>query len=132
MKLELVSFEVAKILKEKGFNIPSGKMYQTPVGNLINPEYSYKSDIQAPTLALVQKWLRGVHDIYVTIGYEGEDSDSYCFAYTIQHENTSSKEKKLYKRMITDYSRQANSGYWDTYEQALEQGIIEALKLLNK
>ena len=73
---DYVSFEIAKLLKEKGFDEPCGSAY-TPEGqyrlscylgpvhrkirNSEASEYSYGPT--APTLQMVMKWLREVHKI---------------------------------------------------------------------
>jgi|SRR5690554_5239335 len=61
----------------------------------------YFEACSAPTQTILQKWLREVHDIRVLI-YEGDKP-----YLTYQH----------------NYSR----GHFDTYEEALEEGLYEAL-----
>jgi hypothetical protein len=64
---DYVSFEVAKLLEEKGFNRVVFKN---------SPHYAYNADGQfsgpswdaeypAPTLQMAMKWLRKVHEIFI-------------------------------------------------------------------
>ena len=63
-----VSFEIAKLLKEKGFNEPCLMCY-TSDGKLGNYGHyrSYKNSdvfsLTAPTIQMAMKWLREVHNI---------------------------------------------------------------------
>ena len=78
MKEDLVSLETAKIAHQKGFNIPTAyafinhysedyigireytlQTYHQNVYNGDNPIY------MAPTLSLLQKWLREIHDLHI-------------------------------------------------------------------
>jgi len=68
---DYVSFETAKLLKEKGFT-ENCLMRYNKVGDLV--EEAYKSnwnfqtiDYSAPTLQMAMKWLREVHNINVDI-----------------------------------------------------------------
>ena len=106
---DYVSFETAKLLKEKGFDGPCYKVWeshgdsQTLVGapyfvegeTVVNREsvdaaakqyayeYSLNNNIEgylAPTIQMVMKWLREKHNIVIAIDYDYEfTSDSYCF-----------------------------------------------------
>jgi len=86
---DYVSFEIAKLLKEKRFDehcfcvnypLPEGGHHSIILPNLLNnsiipfiDEYKfcrYKEDfITIPTLQMAMKWLREVHNIYITINY---------------------------------------------------------------
>ncbi len=80
MKEKLVTFETAKLAKEKGFNIPSRYYYnqkhnkidydlheaQVVDGTYVN-SFVNLLDYPAPTQSLLQKWLRERHRIDVTI-----------------------------------------------------------------
>lgn len=64
------SFEVAKLLRDKGFNWSTQYVYtldgtgSTPykIGN-----WRAKSNIQKPTLQMVMKWLRESHFLFIDI-----------------------------------------------------------------
>ena len=74
---DYVSFETAKLLKEKGFDEPCLMCY-TYDGKLGNyGQYnSYKNSevfsLTAPTLQMAMKWLREVHSLWCEISWEGK------------------------------------------------------------
>ena len=125
-----VTFETAKLAKEKGFFQETNR--------LEIPYYNYKgafkgdvsdwrirkyirgentSDIEfvsAPTQSLLVKWLREEHNIIVLVDYEGIDGYYYKFySYKEGNKNYDASDKN-----------------YNTYEEALEAGIQEALKLI--
>lgn len=88
---DYVSFETAKILKEKGFDWDCKQVY-----DLVRPQscadgktYDNFSDknpnangdlVSAPTLQMAVKWLRKTHGILLIVDYDYECTDtSYCY-----------------------------------------------------
>ena len=71
---------------------------------------------ETPTLSLVQKWLREKHNIVV---------EAPCIRF-------SSKRKFAFQYAITfnDYNSYEQMGDFETYEEALEEGLLESLKLI--
>ena len=65
IKEDYVSFEVAKLLKKKGFDEPV--MYHfTPDGTQRKFQQAfYKDDVAQPTLQMALKWLRKKHNIFI-------------------------------------------------------------------
>ena len=118
LKEKLISFETAKLAKEKGFHISSrGEGMGKRVfinGELVNTIFSSKDRIHAPTQSLLQKWLREVHEISIKI------DDFY----------TNSRVRFDYN--ICELGSQEDNpvGIFETYEEALEIGLQEALKLI--
>ena len=125
MEEQLISFETAKLAKEKGFP-------QEP-NRLKIPYYNYKGEfkgdvkdwlrkylrkedtsdvesVSAPTQSLLAKWLREEHNIHL-IAYKNINIDGYDWCY-----------------ITTDGITNINS--YKTYEEALEAGLQEALKLI--
>jgi hypothetical protein len=139
MEEQKVNFQVAKLAKEKGFNIPTISYY-TPEGyctesagyqterleesNWNNGQGSYPTsseevDCSAPTQALLQKWLREVHNIYVNSDYY-QGYPEVRFYYDI--------------KILIDDNYNGNQDSDDaiyTYEQAIELGLQEGLKLIS-
>jgi hypothetical protein len=90
---DYVSFEVAKLLKEKGFNVPTWFYYQNKELKLaswsgwdedwnhclINDKPS--TLISAPTIQMVMKWLRNIHGLFIHIDVIRETS---CWLADIQ------------------------------------------------
>ena len=121
-----VTFETAKLAKEKGFPQETNR--------LEIPYYNYKgefkgdvsdwrirkyirgedtSDIEfvsAPTQSLLAKWLREKHNIHL-IAYKNINIDGYDWCF-----------------ITTDGITNINS--YKTYEEALEAGLYQALLLL--
>lgn len=67
---DYVSYEVAKLLKEKGFNIICDKVYRENDSSYLCPiEYCMNLKGEgyylAPTLQMAMKWLREVHGIAI-------------------------------------------------------------------
>ena len=79
---DYVSFEVAKLLKEKGFDEKVDTLYKmdaeflksTLCINYNNPDFELldmhnipENTVSAPTLQMAMKWLREVHRIFIRI-----------------------------------------------------------------
>ena len=78
IKEDYVSFETAKLLKEKGFDEGCRARYGT-AGSFSYEKYEIESGgcemhnaILAPTLQMAMKWLRKVHNIFISITYEND------------------------------------------------------------
>ena len=151
MKEQLISFQTATLAKEKGFDGYCLYAYQETktghptdaaidfTGNL----YFTKEDLYnaeentsclhylAPTQSLLQKWLREVHNIILYVYYESEDADTMVYAYTICTES-GDEYAPVHIRWQRKESWVMHTGYWSTYEEALERGLQEALKLIKK
>lgn len=149
MKEELVTLETAYLLKEKGFDERTLYAYQNngmlyndgnripssynslPVPNLCEEFFECDAKktclkcklaiylIAAPNQSTAQKWLRETKNLHISIirnacGY----SYDICKAENGTH--------------ITDgiFKGPNDGGQWDTYEEALEVGIQESLKLI--
>jgi hypothetical protein len=82
MKEDYVSFEIAKLLKEKGFDEDTICVY---IGRylLIKGEgtISNATDmpiIPAPTLQMAMKWLREVHNLFIEIHFYQDTYEDVC------------------------------------------------------
>ena len=91
---DYISFEVAKLLKEKGFNeeietliSPDGKIYhcdersvfKIPHKTIKNSDINiYIDDCSCPTLQMTMKWLRDVHklNIGVVLNQDVQDEEA--------------------------------------------------------
>ena len=77
---DYVSFETAKLLKEKGFDencaalysLESGEFDKRGVGYVFNNS-QWDFYITAPTLQMVMKWLRENYGLHCDIGYDDLD-----------------------------------------------------------
>ena len=125
MTEESVTLETAKMLREKGFNEPcmiainieDSRQYGT---NRTNSGLPIKLCSQ-PTQPVAQKWLRETKNMHVCI-YRSASG----YGYDISKADNGT-------HIINDLSDGPNeAGLWDTYEEALEVGIQEALKLVEE
>lgn len=77
---DYVSFETAKLLKEKGFDEECGCFYNNvdcgAPGLEVDGQLYYKNsalddeEYATPTLQMAMKWLREVHHIFIDIDYD--------------------------------------------------------------
>jgi hypothetical protein len=107
MEEQLISFETAKLAKDKGFELQQRIITRYPNGE--------ESDEFGVPQSLLQKWLRVNHDIHIEIVY--------------WEDNTWSAQ--LVGDIFQDESGDDYEAFGcDTYENALEIGLQEALKLI--
>ena len=135
MKEQLIEFETAKLAKEKGFECSITDDTSFFLESLINDEWirtgfstnhffsrekydpKFKRFTIAPTQSLLQKWLRDEHDIDVYIIPNGMRDKGI---------NDRLYHPQLWVKDL--YQTELHSK--KTYEQALEQGLINGLKLI--
>ena len=134
MKEQLISFETAKLAKEKGFKIPTPVMYK---GNeksyghnnewgideqRLDGKFPYTNQqwYSIPTQSFLQTWLREKYNIDISIIKE---VNKYLFvSYNILiSESCNSKYKDLINLDVN----------YNTYEEALEVALQEALNLID-
>ena len=116
------SYEVAKLLKEKGFDECIFEFYE---GNRIKYARNGEgfrlselgSDIYYPhiTHQMAMKWLREVHKIIITIDY---NDDSDC------------EDNERYGFSVYYTSRKVDLATYVTYEEAVEAALKYCLKNL--
>lgn len=109
MTEELVTLETAKLLKEKGF---LQRKYFINVSTLHNC-YKYLS---VPPQSVVQRWLRETKDLHIEISYMYENYWIYDILTIPRHDLIGLSDRPIVR--------------YNTYEEALEAGIQEALKLI--
>jgi hypothetical protein len=138
MQETLITFKTAKLAKEKGFNIPTVEYFNNEKKPRITSSCDYRSDrdaisnwnngegsyptlskdvsCSAPKQSLLQKWLREQSTpIIVT-----PTTDLVAWEVEILH-----ADKGLF-RII----KNIEDKWFNSYEEALEIGLQEALKLI--
>lgn len=119
MTEEFVTLETAKLLKEKGFREDCMAFY-TKDGLFKCNAYINTNVLKlpAPTQSIAQKWLRETKNIHICVyncacgyGYEISKADGTHITSSV-------------------YEGPNDGGKWDIYEEALEAGLQEALKLI--
>ena len=137
LREKLISFETAILAKEKGFknicdrfvNKDNEYIFMPDLLYPNNSEFSHNSEedpevveweelmktlVLAPTQSLLQKWLREVHKISIKI-------DDYY---------TNSRVRFDYNVCELGSQEDNPVGVFETYEEALEIGLYQALLLL--
>lgn len=107
------SFEVAELLKEKGFNESTDKQFfisDKIVGNYNITDRSRNPEryLDNPTHQMAMRWLREVHNIFILIephsyNYIEEKNSSYVFSFwqgDNYYENPSLKEYYSYEDAV--------------------------------
>jgi hypothetical protein len=116
-----VSFETAKLLKEKEFNEASLYGYNNKAQIIGGGLYYSNDTVQkniytAPTQALVMKWLREVHSIFISI--------AFC-TYPTKKRVTWIPEISTFDSVFPESAIE-----YDSYEQACEAAIKYCLEKL--
>jgi len=135
MEEKLITFETAKLAKEKGFDIiqrygQEASLYNKDGKHTYYMNYGFMysglSDgyISAPTQFLLQKWLREKHEILVIPLYGYNDNPHF----TVHVEDINKMNIDEYSLLISgiDFFPML----FDTYELALETGLQIAMKIL--
>ncbi len=103
MKEELIKLRIVEMLPTKGF-ILDGKI---------------------PTQSLVQKWLREIHGINIFISFKPNIKKWDFISYYM------SMSGEEYLKYNSEYLKLHNKRRYNTYEEALEDGIYESLQRLS-
>jgi len=113
-----IQFNTAKLAKKRGFDlITENRYFFNSELTTKTPTQSSKPTLYAPTQSELQGWLRDVHKIYLYIVPVGDVS------YNLKYWN--------YSIFGKDYKEgQHGTNRFTSYEDALEAGLFEALKLI--
>lgn len=128
---DYVSFEVAKLLKEKGFNEPCFYYYKDGVlmfSPILKGRNLYQTDTySAPTLQMAMKYLREVHHLYIDVGFGNDYKGEFLYMGDI-YDLTKGAIHAEYEPIIEadDYL----STNPKTYEEACEAAIKYCLENL--
>lgn len=150
MEEQLITLETGKLAREKGFNVPvvnfynkgkkpyviTGCEYQSDRDAITNwndgkgsyPTRAEDVECSAPTQTLLQKWLREVHQIYVDIDIDQTTAPKFCYMISRFIGNPTNLAAEEW-----DWENHPNGENWHLHrkwEDALEEGLFEALKLI--
>lgn len=110
MKEQLISFDTAKLAKEKGYN-------RIPEEIVISNNVDYTSHFDIPTQSLLQKWLSDNHDLIVLPCINDNGDGDWWISYNI------------WSIKDSDYLYENNfSIAFDSFEEALEVGLQKGLE----
>lgn len=141
MQEQLITFDTAKIAKEKGFDLEFCNVgWHGDFGDLKGDSYPflgtysfYKSiycnnkdehQIQRPTQSLLQKWLREIHNIKVSVMCQPSYKDN----------NNKTSHWEIMLSSINPYKHlrvEREDEHFNIYEECLEAGLQEGLKLIS-
>ena len=136
---DYVSFDVAKLLKEKGFNelcrcvySPEGVFHKSNRTNIYDyydnallDEVGNSDYFLAPTQALVMKWLREVHNIHINLDIHWlYFANSKGWMYVIERILENGVE------YIDSKGDENDKTFYSTYEEAAEAAIKYCLENL--
>lgn len=122
----LIEFETAKLAKEKGFDLPHSKYYGAK-GSFHNSKQRLTHEslrsggFLAPTQSLLQKWIREEYNFHIKVEEEGRGKFWYYAIVDFKERHSTHSLRK-----------KASKEDWEfkTHEEALEKGLMEALKLI--
>lgn len=146
MEEQIISFETAKLAKEKGFDWETEEFYTNPKKPYLAKGVQYGSDSDtyvrlwkwnsmpsnyptneedvlcaAPTQSLLQKWLREEHNIYIELSVQEAKVIATWYWKIFKHRGSG-------KGLIWIYE-DSNGKLSDTYEDALEEALKVGLKI---
>lgn len=136
---DYVSFETAKLLKEKGFEIDTDldywkigedgtRYFMCSIGAYTsdknNPYAFYRPEnsYPCPTQAVAMKWLREVHHLYIQVMLDSWACGGHM-GYYIVIQNTTSDFEIMLQDFVDDV-------FYDTYEDACKAAIKYCLEHL--
>ena len=134
---DYVSYETAKLLKEKGFDGICRTAYETITNEHEVEQCSLSSwgklnQAKRPTLQMAMKWLREVHKLFITIEIKGDPrkQDFIYFKWSVAKYSSAQINR-------IDNGLDKPEDYWiapyeedETYERACEAGIKYCLENL--
>ena len=138
MQEELIIFQTAKLAKEKGIDCVDDTLdyikafYSEKEDDFDEIEISRKDIVvycyySRPTQSLLQRWLREKHDIFISVVINANDDVNIIMK---SYNNTEYIYDESLGIKHVDYHTFDGILKFSSYEQALEQGLLEALKLI--
>lgn len=124
---DYVSYEIAKLLKEKGFDEVTNSCYSQNGNQHIGERARYNSLISGkllscPTLQMAMKWLREKHQVFIQI--------ELFDASTISGEHTFVFDFIVYDPYDHCKDCDIEEEQYNTYEQAVEAALKYSLENL--
>lgn len=127
---DYVSYGVARLLKEKGFDCECIGYYVDHEPNVVHYSFCGETNstwgsrsCSAPTCQMAMRWLREVYKIFVEIGVSVDLNGEYHYGFRLL--NSICKDILKPKDLV-------KIGFKDTYEKACEEAIKYCLMNLVK
>ena len=117
---DYVSFETAKLLKEKGFDGVCRTAYETITNEHEVEQCSLSSwgklnQVKRPTLQMIMKWLRDEKHYYIQVMLDGWACGGHLGYYVVIQKTDSDFEMMLQDAV--------DEVFYQTYEEAAEDAI---------
>jgi len=126
---DYVNFEIAKLLKEKGFDENCAALYHLRTGEIVQQGVGYvfnnsqwENFVSAPTLQMVMKWLREVHHYYIQVMLDSWACGGHMGYYVVLQRTDNDFEMMLHDAV--------DEVFYQTYEEASEAAIKYCLENL--
>lgn len=142
MEEKIIEFETAKLAKEKGFNEMCFKQYNKDsslnrisreidvvIGSYEQLLYARKGYYPASTQSLLQRWIREKHRIHIEIKPIPFGENGFKWIHELGLMEISSLDNVSSKNTYSILASKEHV-YFDDYEEALDDGLFEALKLI--
>lgn len=124
MKSQFVSYEIAAAMEELGFKDECLGYYDRESGELFFNDLD-RGVIVPPEILLpvslwqqVEEWFREKHHLFINVLGDGLNGTLKGFYYSITEDG-----------WINWYESVDDSKWYDTYEEAREQAVLEAIKI---
>lgn len=142
MKHLFVPFELAKLLKEKGFNEPCFRLYTEKYKELITAPFNATNTsienslptkpLTAPLYCQVIDWFRDKHLLHITAEFSqlkdvNDDENIELYGFRINEQWQEGKDWFDYKY---GFKHIENQHSFKSYYEALTKAIEEAIKLI--
>lgn len=121
MKEKLISKSTAKLAKEKGFDEQHSDFY---IDKTENGDFT---DLPCVPQSILQKWLRDEHNMFVVVTPEFYKNG---INHNVQIRTYDPDDEVLYSSITKTTGMFGDDGEFETYEIALEFGLVKALKLI--
>lgn len=124
---DYVSFETAKLLKEKGFDECTLLSYDKNGNNkdALRPFLESEGDVRRPTLQMAIKWLRKVHKLHINL-----DIHWLYFANALGWMYTITKILENGVDYVCSNGDENNKTFYSSYEEVCEVAIKYCLENL--
>ena len=139
MEEQLISFETAKLAKDKGFNEDTELFFNSfypkgtyNINGLTNyDEVTDKRDnfTSLPTQSLLQKWLREKHNIHIEIELTDNTMQFYYQYCIVDSKNRECHDEDMIDQATRIYNYNER---FNTYEEAREQAILKAIEIVKQ
>jgi len=136
MEEQLISFATAKLAKEKGCKVDHNRYYDEKIstvdtffGNIWKDGFPHNEFIPRPSQSLLQKWLRDIHNIHITISNSLLYNTWHIIELDFIAQGYAAEIEWIEHNSCTSTFINKENGY-DTYEETLELALFKSLQII--